>query len=368
MPTSRPAFNDERLDVMREAARSLEAEISGSRRPSRGTRRRRASRCASSSGALGAGERHRASGLRDAARPLVRAPARAGARRGPPNSFHVSYMRRLSPLDAIYTKERSSRSACDTLAQARLRPRGEPNIKLDLDDRPQKSPRACVIASDPPQVVHLITRAQGGLHDYQAFLHEAGHALHYAGCDPGPAVHLPQHLARPRADRDLLVHPRGDLARAGLAREHFGLSERGGRDERRGDDLPGGAALPPLHGEVPVRARVLGAVQRRRRHARRLLRAADRGDQRPLPLGRLPRGHGRGLLLGRLPARLDPRGAARARTSCARSGRDWWASSETGERLRALFAEGTKPSSEEIAARIGFDPLDTGPLVAELGG
>src|SRR6185312_14300923 len=30
----------------------------------------------------------------------------------------------------------------------------------------------------------LITRAQGGLHDYQAFLHEAGHALHFAGCDP----------------------------------------------------------------------------------------------------------------------------------------------------------------------------------------
>jgi hypothetical protein len=41
-----------------------------------------------------------------------------------------------------------------------------------------------VIASDPPSVVHLITRAQGGLHDYQAFLHEAGHALHFAGLDP----------------------------------------------------------------------------------------------------------------------------------------------------------------------------------------
>ena len=41
-----------------------------------------------------------------------------------------------------------------------------------------------MIPSDPPKIVHLITRAQGGLHDYQAFLHEAGHALHYAGCDP----------------------------------------------------------------------------------------------------------------------------------------------------------------------------------------
>ncbi len=59
-----------------------------------------------------------------------------------------------------------------------------PNIHLDLEDRPQKNPRACVIASNPPEVVHLITRAQGGIADYQAFMHEAGHALHYAGVDP----------------------------------------------------------------------------------------------------------------------------------------------------------------------------------------
>ena len=48
-------------------------------------------------------------------------------------------------------------------------------------------------------------------------------------------------------------------------------------------------------------------------------------------------------------------------------GEDWWRSPETGERLRALFLEGTKPSSEEIAARLGFDPLDTKPLLHEIG-
>jgi hypothetical protein len=48
-------------------------------------------------------------------------------------------------------------------------------------------------------------------------------------------------------------------------------------------------------------------------------------------------------------------------------GGDWWRSRETGELLRALFAEGTKPTSEEIAARLGFDPLDTAPLLHELG-
>jgi hypothetical protein len=47
-------------------------------------------------------------------------------------------------------------------------------------------------------------------------------------------------------------------------------------------------------------------------------------------------------------------------------GDEWWASEETGKRLRALFMEGTRPSSEEIAGRIGFEPLDTAPLLAEL--
>ena len=93
-------------------------------------------------------------------------------------------MRRLSPLESTYTKDRATEICLKTLEALGFDMNAQPNIKLDLDDRPQKSPRACVIASDPPTVVHLITRAQGGLHDYQAFLHEAGHALHYAGCDP----------------------------------------------------------------------------------------------------------------------------------------------------------------------------------------
>ena len=47
-------------------------------------------------------------------------------------------------------------------------------------------------------------------------------------------------------------------------------------------------------------------------------------------------------------------------------GAEWWQRPETGEFLRGLFAEGTRPSSEEIAARIGYAPLDTAPLLDEL--
>src|SRR5947208_1297882 len=117
--------------------------------------------------------------------------------------------------------------ASATFNDARLgfRLADEPNIRLDLDDRPQKSPRACVIASDPPQVVHLITRAQGGLHDYQAFLHEAGHALHYAGCNPALEYTF-RRLARDHALTEIYSYILEAISREpGWHAQHFGLSD-----------------------------------------------------------------------------------------------------------------------------------------------
>ena len=47
-------------------------------------------------------------------------------------------------------------------------------------------------------------------------------------------------------------------------------------------------------------------------------------------------------------------------------GEDWWRSPETGDLLRELFREGAKPTSEEIAERLGYNPLDVRPLVARI--
>src|SRR5262252_6650905 len=175
-------FNDERLEVLR-AGEELEAEVSGI------------------ADAVARNEEEKGISIRELEVALAEASTAAAEvytrlkdrwlerllgpeREEVPSSSHVAYLRRLSPLEAIYTKEQAVPTCMNTLSRLGFDLESEPNIKLDLDDRPQKSPRACVIPADPPTVVHLITRAQGGLHDYQAFLHEAGHALHYAGCDP----------------------------------------------------------------------------------------------------------------------------------------------------------------------------------------
>jgi hypothetical protein len=47
-------------------------------------------------------------------------------------------------------------------------------------------------------------------------------------------------------------------------------------------------------------------------------------------------------------------------------GENWWRDERTGALLRDLFFEGTRPTSEEVAQRIGFEPSDTGPLEHEL--
>ncbi|HEY1514083.1 MAG TPA: hypothetical protein VGF66_10045, partial [Gaiellaceae bacterium] len=141
-----------------------------------------------------------------------------------PSSFHTAWMRRLSTLEATYTRDRATEVCLRTLEELGFDLAAQPNIKLDLDDRPQKSPRACVIASDPPKVVHLITRAQGGLHDYQAFLHEAGHALHYAGCDP-ELPYVFRRIARDHALTEIYSYIVEAISREPEWHElHFGLT------------------------------------------------------------------------------------------------------------------------------------------------
>jgi hypothetical protein len=291
-----------------------------------------------------------------------------GAGRAPvPMSFHTAYLRRLSPLADTYPKERAVPVCVETLARLGFDLERTPGIRLDLEDRPQKSPRACVSASDPPTVVHLITRAQGGLHDYQALLHEAGHALHYAGCDPALPYAF-RKLSRDHALTEIYSYIVESVSREpGWHAEHFGLSD----DEAR------------LNAEATL---FLEALLYRRYTAKLgyelefWSRFADDGGTPGGYEERLTAAVGirypSEQYLSDMDAGFYSADYLRAWIRSAQLqahlrrevGEDWWHRAETGELLRDLFREGTKPTSEEIAARIGFDPLDTAPLTHELAG
>ncbi len=283
-----------------------------------------------------------------------------------PSSFHTAYMRRLSPLESTYTKERATEICLATLTELGFDLAAATNIKLDLDDRPQKAPRACVIASDPPSVVHLITRAQGGLHDYQAFLHEAGHALHYGGVDPDLPYTF-RRISRDHALTEIYSYIVEAVSREpGWHARHFGLS-----DEQAAENADATIFLEALlfrryeaklRYELGFWTRFLEDGGTPEGYEEFLTEATGIRYRRDGYISDMDAGFYSADYL-----RAWIRSAQLRRHLIGTVGEEWWRSPATGELLRELFSEGTKPSSEEIAKRIGFDPLDTAPLLAEIG-
>jgi hypothetical protein len=287
-------------------------------------------------------------------------------REATPAHAHMAWIRRLSPLEATYTKERSVAVCVETLRALGFDLQAEKGIRPDLEDRPQKSPRACVIASDPPRVVHLITRAQGGLHDYEAFLHEAGHALHYAGCDASLPVSF-RRLSRDHALTEIYSFLLDSISQEpGWHAEHFALSDEEAHENadaarftnallfrrysaKLGYELDFWTRFPSDGGTPDGYEERLTAATGIRYPAANHLADMDAGFYSADYLRAWIR-------------------AAQVRAHLRRAvGEEWWRSPETGAFLRDLFREGTRPTTEEVAERIGFDPLDTAPLVAELG-
>jgi hypothetical protein len=357
-------FNDERLEVLR-AGEELESEVSGIDDPvarteeEKGISVRELERALAEASEAATGVYTR---LKERWLERLLGPEREAV----PSSSHVAYLRRLSPLESIYTKERAVPICMETLLMLGFDLENEPNIKLDLDDRPQKSPRACVIPADPPKVVHLITRAQGGLHDYQAFLHEAGHALHYAGCDPSLPYTF-RNISRDHALTEIYSYIVEAISRQpGWHARYFGLS-----DEEAAENADATVFMEALlfrryaaklRFELDFWGRFDEDGGSPEGYAERLTEATGMEYRREGYLADMDAGF---YSADYLRAWIR---AAQLRAFLAREfGEEWWASRETGDRLRELFREGTKPSSEEIAGRIGFDPLDTRPLLAELG-
>jgi hypothetical protein len=358
------AFNDDRLDLLR-ATEELSAELSGIADAVERNEEEKNISLSDLSRAL-----HKASGdsteSYEALRTTWFARLLGDDRPDVPSSYHTAWMRRLSPLESTYTKDRATEICLQTLVALGFDLNEQPNIKLDLDDRPQKSPRACVIASDPPKVVHLITRAQGGLHDYQAFLHEAGHALHYGGCDPD-LPYIFRRIARDHALTEIFSYIVEAISREPEWHElYFGLSPAQARENaeattfleallfRRYEaklrfELDFWSRFNDDGGDADIYERLLTEATGVRYRKEAYLSDMDAGFYSADYLRAWIR-------------------SAQLREHLVREvGADWWRNTKTGDLLRDLFREGTKPTSEEIASRLGFDPLDTKPLLHEIG-
>jgi hypothetical protein len=357
-------FNDERLDLLR-TGEELAADYSGI------------------ADAVERNEEEKGISLRELSRALKQASDDSAAsyealrgrwftellgeeRDDVPSSYHTAWMRRLSPLESTYTKDRATEICLKTLEALGFDLTAQTNIKLDLDDRPQKSPRACVIASDPPKVVHLITRAQGGLHDYQAFLHEAGHALHYGGCDPN-LPYIFRRIARDHALTEIFSYIVEAISREPEWHElYFGLSPEQARDNAEATTFLEALLFrryeAKLRFELDFWTRFPSDGGTDGGYEEYLTEATGVRYRRDGYLSDMDAGFYSADYL-----RAWIRSAQLREHLVRENGADWWRSPQTGELLQTLFREGTKPTSEEIAGRLGYDPLDTKPLLHEVG-
>jgi hypothetical protein len=271
------------------------------------------------------------------------------------------YLLRAEPFDGMFPAERLLPALHKTLAGMGLNLADQPNIHLDVEPRPLKSPRAFCAAVRVPQEVRLVIMPKGGQDDYGSLLHETGHAQHFA------------HVA---ADRPVAFRYLGDNAITEsyaflfdhLADTPVWLADVLGVTEasdylrlarfRRLLFLRRYAAK--LHYELALHA--AGRVEREADRYARLL-----SDALGLRVG--PQNYladvdddyycARYLRAWMLEVLLREQMRERA-------GERWFAAEEAGDFLVELWARGQEMTAEELAVELGYPGLTVEPLVQDL--
>jgi hypothetical protein len=272
-----------------------------------------------------------------------------------------SFLHRGREFDPMFPKEKLLPALVQTMAGLGINLDGQSNLKLDVEERPLKSPRAFCAPVRVPHEVWLVIRPHGGHDDYGSILHEAGHA---------------EHFAHAQADAPFAFRYLGDNSVTEAYAFLFGNLTRNGewlRDILGLQDVGGYLALAQfnemymlrryaaklgyeselhrsgdLESQAPRYSRLLGEAVGVRVWPENFLFDVDDG----LYCARYLRAW---MLEVQLRKRLEREFGPR-----------WFTSAEAGEYLRGLWSLGQKLTAEEIAARLGYEGLEMGGLIGEL--
>jgi hypothetical protein len=235
-------------------------------------------------------------------------------------------------------------------------------VVFDTEDRAGKRSRAFCSPVRVPDEVYLVLRPHGGQSDWNTFLHELGHALHFA-----------------YMDRDLPFEYRW-LGDNSITEGYAMLFDHLMHDASwlgRYTALSGGKL------DAFVRASAFEELHMLRRYAAKLLYEMDLHGGQVSPASLPDRyverlTHATSFRYDAADAFIDvdPRyysarylrawqlQALLTETLIERYDEDWWRNPRAGPWvLSSLFAEGQKELAQELAARVADKPLGFGPLV-----
>lgn len=102
--------------------------------------------------------------------------------------WDVTRVWRAIGWDAAFPKDRMVPALEASLGDLGVDLHAQRNVELDLEDRPNKSPRAFCVPIEVPERVILVIKPQGGPDDWRALFHEAGHTEHFAHTSPSLTV------------------------------------------------------------------------------------------------------------------------------------------------------------------------------------
>jgi hypothetical protein len=113
---------------------------------------------------------------------------RVGLGLGEAERWDVARVWRGVEWDSAFPADRMLPALEASLADLGVDLRAQANVELDLEDRPNKSPRAFCVPIEIPNRVILVIKPTGGPDDWNALFHEAGHTEHYAHTSPSLTV------------------------------------------------------------------------------------------------------------------------------------------------------------------------------------
>ncbi len=106
--------------------------------------------------------------------------ARVGVGLAEAQRFDVGRLFRAPEWDPSFPADRMLPALEATLADLGVDLRAQTNVELDVEQREKKTPRAFCSPIEVPQRVVLVIQPIGGVDDWRALFHEAGHTEHFA--------------------------------------------------------------------------------------------------------------------------------------------------------------------------------------------